>query len=293
MRIGIAYPTFMGSFQKFYPELELIRDVSEVRNFNLVIFAGGSDISPRLYGEENRYSSTDEARDRVEKAIMSECYERKIFMFGSCRGHQLINALMGGKLAQDIQFDLGESHPSYHKLMWGSYPNGGEFFTDIFSSVNSMHHQAVIRTGSGLNTGAALGRIVEFTWNERIVTTQFHPEWMEGSEPFFYWLKMWATPKAQTEIPAPTIVKRTASKKTISASIPLYNIDGSYYAPNASPDYFPTPTRVEPTREAAETLNFGEGLLSAEEAERMTERLRVARNNVAEFVIRRNSEGSR
>jgi len=95
---------------------------------DVVIFHGGADINPDLYGEapnkHTNWFSFD--RDYREVELFRACVEHKKLMFGICRGMQLMTALNGGKLIQHI------SHPGGHMV----HTKDGHSY-----HVNSLHHQ--------------------------------------------------------------------------------------------------------------------------------------------------------
>ena len=65
-----------------------------------ILFTGGMDIEPALYGEEkwNDTVSTTPDRDRSESLIFRLAEERDLPILGICRGCQLINVALGGTL---------------------------------------------------------------------------------------------------------------------------------------------------------------------------------------------------
>lgn len=98
----------------------------------LVMFTGGEDIGPSLYGHPNVASSFSVGRDEREKQVFKHCVKYGIPMVGVCRGHQLLNALSGGWLVQHLN---GHSGCGGHEM---TDVNGETIF------VNSMHHQMCI-----------------------------------------------------------------------------------------------------------------------------------------------------
>lgn len=97
---------------------------------DLVGFGGGADIHPSLYGCKDVASSVGHGpseRDRFERQAFSFCVERDIPMLGLCRGAQLICALSGGKLVQDVR-----GHGGMHSL----FLHGGGVLP-----MTSTHHQ--------------------------------------------------------------------------------------------------------------------------------------------------------
>lgn len=99
-------------------------------NADLILFAGGQDIDPSLYGvarEKSRFSSKYlYRRDKVEKADWEFAQKNGIKTFGTCRGIQLITCLNGGTLIQDI------NHPGGHSMYT---------FDHQKLITNSLHHQ--------------------------------------------------------------------------------------------------------------------------------------------------------
>ena len=75
-----------------------------------VLFTGGHDVSPELYGvrRSGKCGIPSPERDSMEQKLFYELRKRKKSIFGICRGIQLINVLMGGTLYQD----LPSEHPS-------------------------------------------------------------------------------------------------------------------------------------------------------------------------------------
>src|SRR5690349_7174976 len=70
-----------------------------------ILFTGGGDIDPRYYGEPMAGSEAeymDAARDVFELALAKEALQRDATVLGICRGFQLLNVALGGKLAQHV-----------------------------------------------------------------------------------------------------------------------------------------------------------------------------------------------
>ena len=68
--------------------------------FDGFLFCGGDDINPTLYGEENKGESKNicSARDDFEVAIIAKILASGKPILAICRGHQLLNAYLGGTL---------------------------------------------------------------------------------------------------------------------------------------------------------------------------------------------------
>jgi gamma-glutamyl-gamma-aminobutyrate hydrolase PuuD len=99
---------------------------------DLVVFAGGSDVDPVLYGE-TRHDTTyfDSKRDEVDMDLFLLCKEQGIPMLGICRGAQFLHVMNGGKLYQDI-----DGHNGPHSMF-------DLIAHQHIDRVSSVHHQSV------------------------------------------------------------------------------------------------------------------------------------------------------
>lgn len=158
-----------------------------------VVFTGGPDIDPRMYGEERcgKDLETDEKRDHAEFEIVKKAFLLQLPVLGICRGCQLINVFLGGKLFQHIEgHNKMDGKDSFHEV---------EVFerTDLFGivnrktlRVNSAHHQAIKMLGKGLKASAMApdGTIEGIESSEYpLIGVQWHPERLgdESSEKIF------------------------------------------------------------------------------------------------------------
>ena len=69
-----------------------------------ILIPGGADVDPSLYGEENEGLSqkTNKDQDLFQKDIILRALDMHKCIMGICRGHQIVNVTLGGKLFQDI-----------------------------------------------------------------------------------------------------------------------------------------------------------------------------------------------
>lgn len=96
---------------------------------DLVVFTGGSDIDPVLYGEENIYCyGIDSNRDELEKRVY-ELSKDKV-KFGICRGAQFLAAMNGAKLWQDVN-----NHSKDHYII--------DLDLDVRVKATSIHRQMI------------------------------------------------------------------------------------------------------------------------------------------------------
>lgn len=157
------------------------------------LFTGGHDVDPAVYGESNRGKCGvfNNDRDNLEKIIFEMARAEDKPILGICRGIQMINALMGGTLYQDIPTELStptEHHmePPYDREAHKVKVLENTMLYDIVGkgmlSVNSYHHQAIDRLADGLDTAAfsedGIIEAVEDRSRKFLLAIQWHPEFL-------------------------------------------------------------------------------------------------------------------
>ena len=151
-----------------------------------ILFSGGVDIEPALYGcdKEPECGEIQPWRDAYELPLCRAAVEADLPVMGICRGAQVINVALGGTLIQHlpkwtpIKHDAGATHavklygPSLVRKIAG---------TD-HAIVNSFHHQAAAQPAPGLAvTAVSEGGTVEALEDPTkrfLLATQWHPERM-------------------------------------------------------------------------------------------------------------------
>lgn len=157
-----------------------------------IIFTGGVDINPSCYGEEplKEINCITPSKDEYELGLFHKAYERKMPIFGICRGCQLINVGLGGSLYQDINSQIPGSFGHYPnnipenelfhsvKLVEGSKLHG--IMGSEVLKVNSFHHQAIKTLGKNLVVTAVskdeITEAIESTEDRYLLGVQWHPE---------------------------------------------------------------------------------------------------------------------
>ncbi|WOI56011.1 gamma-glutamyl-gamma-aminobutyrate hydrolase family protein [Palleronia sp. LCG004] len=151
-----------------------------------IIIGGGDDISPDLYGGQIVSSAHfDPDRDAMERSLVTHALERRMPVLGICRGSQMINVALGGRLEQDAYatYEKSDRH-------WTILPKKR---IDILPGtllarqagtapmrVNALHSQSVSTLGRGLRVAARdSGGMIQSI--ERIeapfaLGIQWHPE---------------------------------------------------------------------------------------------------------------------
>ena len=162
---------------------------------DIVIFTGGADVNPILYGEVPHPSvSYDAKRDEEDIKLFEYCFNAGVPMVGICRGAQFINVMMGGKLIQHL-----DNHQRVHRL-WDVKNK------KLIVNASSVHHQAVLpNKAAGMEILAdammskerwfndkdhekGFGTDIEAYWMRDICALGFqgHPEY-RGYEEFTKW----------------------------------------------------------------------------------------------------------
>jgi len=182
-----------------------------------LVFSGGGDILPALFGEEDSglLWFVDERRDRSELALARWALADGLPLLAICRGIQVLNVAAGGTLIQDIPTQVPhalthstvagrprdivahtvEVEPSSHLA---ALVGGGEL------GVNSAHHQAVKDVGEGLIvTARAPDGVIEGLESPHhpfCIGVQWHPEAMAESRPGMRCLFVGLARAAQTRV---------------------------------------------------------------------------------------------
>ena len=167
-----------------------------------VLFTGGDDIHPFLYGEETdaKCGNVSQPRDSMEMALVPLVMEFGKPIFGICRGIQILNTAMGGTLYQDIpsqfksELSIAHRQPFAYKVPSHTVDiTPGTLLSRILGeehasiAVNSMHHQAIKDVAPGLEVcGYAPDKMIEAVYAPDypfLLGVQWHPEHLTTSQP--------------------------------------------------------------------------------------------------------------
>ena len=127
-----------------------------------LVFSGGSDLDPELYGADTHPETLGVVRERddFELGLMRAALERDLPVLAICRGSQVLNVALGGDIEQHVPDRVGSD---VHKEVPGVF---AEHDVDVLPGtrlasivgdrvpVKSHHHQSYEAVGSGLHVSA-------------------------------------------------------------------------------------------------------------------------------------------
>ena len=127
-----------------------------------LVFSGGSDLDPSLYGADAHPETLGVIRERddFELALMQAALARDVPMLAICRGSQVLNVALGGDLEQHVPDRVGTL---LHREVPGVFSDHGveveprSRLAAIIGDghdVKSSHHQGFGRVGDGLTVSA-------------------------------------------------------------------------------------------------------------------------------------------
>ncbi|MBO5198803.1 MAG: gamma-glutamyl-gamma-aminobutyrate hydrolase family protein [Lachnospiraceae bacterium] len=188
-----------GAIPFLLPLQSEIKDVEELLDkVDGVLYPGGPDVNPLLFGEETAPGCGRilPDRDTVELGAIPYILEKDLPVLGICRGIQSVNIGLGGTIYQDIpsQYKVPEGKPAVghsqksagavatHSILVES----GTLLHDIVKKdrivVNSFHHQAVKDPAPGtVRAGYAADGLTECIFrpaSKFLLGVQWHPEYL-------------------------------------------------------------------------------------------------------------------
>ena len=160
-------------------------DTQEATHATHLLLPGGGDITPAFFGQHNHGSrNIDTELDILQIKALTLFLEQKKPVLGICKGLQLINIHLGGTINQDIDTaDIhkwtgqDQKHHVYHSGL-----DRSDFFYQLYGTsalVNSAHHQAIDKLGSGLAVVCRAGdNVIEGIMHTTlpVIAVQWHPE---------------------------------------------------------------------------------------------------------------------
>lgn len=161
-----------------------------------LLFPGGVDVAPHLYGQEPhpQLGHVDAALDRTELLLARLALAGCIPVLGICRGIQLLNVAAGGSLYQDIPAQIPQALPHACPFTSPAHRVDVEPQTRLADALdasscwtNSRHHQAIKDAAPGFRVVAhasdGLIEGIEIPDAPFFIAVQWHPENMAPTDP--------------------------------------------------------------------------------------------------------------
>ena len=199
LALGLTYPDALrraGAVPVVIPPMDHVAIEPLLDGLLGLCLSGGPDLFPAVYGAQPHPSlgPTEPELDHFEIALVRAAEARDMPVLAICRGLQVLNVARGGTLTQDLPTERpsavehrqaeSASTPTHDvALEPGSRAAACLGLTEL--RVNSFHHQAVDRLGSGLRAvGWAPDGVIEAleaTDRNFTVAVQWHAESMTRS----------------------------------------------------------------------------------------------------------------
>ena len=101
-----------GAYAVYLPQVTGAEDARALlKKLDGVLFTGGVDINPALYGEKQTphgAAKFSDSRDLSDSLLMKQAIRANIPVLAICRSYQMLSVVCGGKLIQDVPLWLGE-----------------------------------------------------------------------------------------------------------------------------------------------------------------------------------------
>ena len=181
------------------------KELSVIEKDDVVLYGGGEDISPSMYGESfSRFSYADKMtrRDYLEQAAFRRALRKGAANFGICRGAQLVCALSGGKLVMHINGHTGGGHiivdrdtkkkyvtsSVHHQMMWPFDMLQSKF--EVLAATEENHSDVYAFNDKDVRFSIPY-KEPEIVWfpETKSLGIQGHPEFMNSTAPLIKYSK--------------------------------------------------------------------------------------------------------
>jgi putative glutamine amidotransferase len=194
LALGRTYPQALeraGAVPVIVPPLRAERIEPLLAGLSGLVLTGGPDLHPAAYGAQPHPSlgPTVEEIDVFELALIRAADRLELPVLAICRGMQALNVARGGTLVQDLPSEVGgglahrQSEPGWvatHPVRLRRGSRVAALLGDGEVHVNSFHHQAIRKLGSGLRAvGRAPDGVIEAVEGDGprfVVGVQWHAE---------------------------------------------------------------------------------------------------------------------
>ena len=189
---------YLHSIEEFggipFPLFHSINNVDDIISLidGIIITGGNFDISPSIYGKQNLNSRNEKIlRTKFEMELCLKTLQKDKPVLGICGGEQLINVCLGGTIIQDIKSlkfktlaheQFNPRNQTSHSVLIKRNTMLHNIIKVDEIKVNSAHHQAVEKLGTGLIvSGKAKDNIIESIESQNYrwcLGVQWHPEFL-------------------------------------------------------------------------------------------------------------------
>ena len=123
----------------------ITKDYSLVKTMNeadIIIFTGGEDVSPEIYGEQSgEFTNSNLERDEYEASEFGNAKKLNRLIIGICRGAQFLTTMNNGRLIQHVTNHASGPHKifiptenrhiqitsTHHQMMWPYNLRGNDY----------------------------------------------------------------------------------------------------------------------------------------------------------------------
>jgi putative glutamine amidotransferase len=191
-RVYVTAVRLGGGLPFVVPMLDPSDASAVVAELDGLVLSGGGDLDPATYGgvAGPDLAGVDSERDLWELALVTAAEDLGVPVLGICRGLQTLNVAAGGTLIAHLPDCTDQAHRVIERdseavhpidVVSGSLLDG---LTGAGCGVNSLHHQAADRVGSGLKAVAfapdgVIEALEDTRWG-RTLGVQWHPELLTG-----------------------------------------------------------------------------------------------------------------
>lgn len=157
-----------------------------------VLLPGGGDLAAHWTGQQPHPAlyDVDDEQDAFDLAVARVCLEQGIPLLAVCRGLQVVNALRGGRVVQDMAETYGAArHHQHRRHIVAVEPD--TVLADVTGEkvdVSCYHHQCIEELGAGMEVVArAEDGVIEGVGipgaSRWFLGVQWHPEDTWASDP--------------------------------------------------------------------------------------------------------------
>jgi len=169
----LTIPNVSKNIKSYFDEYEIFG----------VVLSGGNDVNPKLYGEKTEKNlSISVNRDETENKLIKIALDKKLPIFGICKGMQHLNVYFKGKLIRDLGKEIkkGITHVKEDHVAEIIDERAKKIFGKEMK-VNSYHNQGIISSTLSKDLipfAVAPDGVIEGFYHKSlpIAGVQWHPE---------------------------------------------------------------------------------------------------------------------